>query len=44
MTNLTSKLAAMVCTVLLSTAMIIAAVGPAQANAAQTVVSADRVA
>ena len=44
MTNLTSKLAAMVCTLLLSTAMIAAAVGPAEPGAANAVVSAARVA
>lgn len=43
MTNFTTKLTAIVCTVLLSTAMISAAVGPAQANA-PAVVSAARVA
>lgn len=44
MTNLTNKLVAMVCTLLLSTAMITAAVGPAEAGAANAVVSAARVA
>jgi hypothetical protein len=44
MTNLTSKLAAVLCTVLLSTTMIVAAVGPAQAGATGTVVSTVRVA
>lgn len=44
MTNFTNKLAAMVCTLLLSTAMITAAVGPAEAGAAPGVVSTARVA
>ena len=44
MTHLTTKLAAIVCTVLLSTVCVTAAVGPAEAGAAPTVVSAARVA
>ena len=44
MTNFTSKLTAMVCTLLLSTAMVSAAVGPAETGAAPAVVSAARVA
>ena len=44
MTNFTSKLAALVCTMVLSTALVTAAVGPAQAGAAHAVVSAARVA
>jgi hypothetical protein len=43
MTSFTTKVTAIVCTVLLSTAMITAAVGPAEAGA-RTVVSAARVA
>lgn len=42
MTNFTSKLAALVCTVLLSTALVTAAVGPAQAGSPNAVVSAAR--
>lgn len=48
MTDFTTKLTAIVCTVLLSTACISAAVGPAQANigtvAAKAVASDSRVA
>lgn len=44
MTNFTSKLTALVCTLLLSTACITAAVGPADAGAVNAVVSAARVA
>ena len=40
MNNLTSKLAAIICTVLLSTACITAAVGPAQAGGADTIAAA----
>ena len=43
MTNFTTELTAIVCTILLSTAMITAAVGPAQAGH-PAVVSAARVA
>ncbi len=44
MNTITSKLAAIVCTVLLSTTMIAAAVGPAQAGSPNAVVSVARVA
>ena len=44
MTNFTTKLTALVCTMLLSTACITAAVGPAEAGATPSVVSAARVA
>ncbi|MES2754442.1 MAG: hypothetical protein V4659_07230 [Pseudomonadota bacterium] len=44
MTTFTSKLAAVVCTFVLSTTCILAAVGPAEAGAAHAVVSAARVA
>jgi hypothetical protein len=44
MSAFTTKLAALVCTVLLSTACITAAVGPAEAGAPNAVVSAVRVA
>lgn len=44
MSGFNSKLAAIVCTVLLSTTCILAAVGPAEAGAPNSVVSAARVA